>query len=527
MKKGYKTTSPVKVANSDSKLNQFVYHFVVYFTLAIIGWAILLYLNEGIRLPVWALFGVFLCGIVVFILAYRHRYRKAINLLRVRFPQITFDKVLKACFVIAIIVGILARLGFAFIGKPYNPTEPLSDTGIHWEVSRELARGEPMQGDTAMYEAFFPHLMAYSVTLSLFMRIFGQNLFAILISNLLFDLVSMLCLYLLLRSWKSQRAAMIGSIIWLINPIEILYCGVGMSMIVTNTLVLSAILIAYYTYQFYQKENLRLFCLFACLFGLTVAVGNSFRPIFTVIAIAVVVIFLFNVLSKFKQGFQKTVPTIIGLVIMFFSSFAGAKLIDFSYQHLNSYHVPGGTGVGWNFMLGANYESWGRWNRADSARFGELVYGNDVNPNLVEIQSTFFKEGINRYLAMNPLQFIIHFLHKTQVFLIDQNNTIAWPFGEAYNVGTDHVLYQLLHGLGVALFATLFCLAFFFLVSSLRANHSYDQTLFFLCLCFCGLVAASLLVEVMWRYVLQAMVVVIILAACGISKITARKETQS
>lgn len=519
MKRDRKVTSTKKVA-------YYIYRFVLCCTFVVLGWANLLYINEGIRLPLLVLLGIFVFGIIIFILHFRYRHQ-VMALLKTKFPRVNVDNFLKICFIIAIIIGIFSRVGFVFINKAYSPAEPLSDTGIHWEVARGLADNQPMQGDTAIYEAFFPHLMAYSITLSLFMRIVGQNVFAIVISNLIFDLISVVCIYLFLHSWKNKRTAIIGSIIWLINPINILYCGVGMPMIITNTCILLTILLSYYVYQSYQRKDKRALYLLSCLLGLTIALGNSFRPIFTIITIAIIIIFLCYLSSHIKDGSRRIIPATLAVVLLLLCSFMGTKLIDVGYQHINPYHIPGGTGVGWNFMLGANYESSGRWNRADSAWFGELVYGEETTPDLVNIQKSFFKAGIDRYLAMSPSQFINHFLHKTRVLFIDQSDTIAWPFGEAYNVDTRNTMYQVLHSIGIALFAVLLCLAFKFIVVNIQSDSKIDYVLFFLCLCFCGLVAASLLVEVMWRYVLQSMIIVVILASCAIGRIIAKKGLQS
>lgn len=512
-----------KAVKPRNKFTTFVYRFTLFFTLAILGWANLLYINEGIRLPVYILFLIFLCGAFIFTLHYKHYCRRITAFLKTRFPNLNVDHALKICLIIAIVIGVPFRFGFAFIGKPYAPAEPLSDTGIHWEVSRELANNQPMQSDTAIYEAFFPHLIIYSATLSFFMRIIGQNVFAIIISNILFDAVSVLCIYFFLRSWKNTRTAIIGSVLWILSPINILYCGVGMPMVVTNTCILLTITLAYYIYKLYQQRDKRVYLL-ACLLGIIIAIGNSFRPIFTITIITILIIFLCYVFSRIKQGFKKMMPAVLIVGLIMVGSFTGGKLIDIGCQQINPYHVPGGTGVGWNFMLGANYESYGRWNRADSIQFGELVYGENTNPNLVEIQNTFFKEGINRYLAMNPIQLAKHFLHKTKVLFIDQDSSIAWPLGEAYNINTQkNIIYRSLHGMGVAMFAAMFCLSFIFIIHSIQ-SRKIDYVLFFLCLYFCGLVAASLLVEVMWRYILQPMVFIVIFAACNIGKFISNKK---
>lgn len=490
--------------------------FILSLTLLILLWAVLLFVKNGIGIPLILCLVFFIILALTLFLHYTHRDRRIIAWMKNNiFSPARIRKYLVPCMVLAVVVGVILRSAFILIGGRYAPLENLSDTGVHWVGGDMIAREGVLSDNVAIYEGFFPYLMTYSATLSLFMKIFGSSVFAIVSSNILFDLLTMLLLYILLSKWKNKQVACIGVMLWALNPLEILYCGVGMAIVATNFFVIASILVAFLCLQSFRKNSgwLNMWG-WAALLGICVGLGNAYRPLFTVFEIATVIILLVIAIKRKRRLFA----AMSGIVIMIVSTFAVSSAVEFGWSKINPYSI-GNTGVGWSFMLGANYDSWGRWNMSDSKFFGERLSKPDiVGEDFLSMQQEFMDIGIQRYLSMGPVQFITHMLHKTEVMFADsRNTTIAWPVLEAYHIADTNMVYQVAHGTGALfLFGLLVC-SFIYIYRKLFIQKAYDDTLLLLALCFCGLIAASLLVEVMWRYIMPTMAVLVLLSAPQIS----------
>ncbi len=500
------------------RFTQFIFTALLVLMNLVLLWAVLVYLNNGLSISSTALLLIILLAFVCFgILAYHQNYLKFIQWLQRKIPQLTSAKASQIVFIVAIVIGILFRLIFLLIGKHYSPDSDLSDTGFHWFFAQKLANGVAPGVYDGGYGAFFPHLMTYSATLAIFMKIFGTGYQAILLSNLLFDLITTATLYYLLKSWRNQKAARLGAIIWLLNPLEIIFCAVGVSIVVTNTMLALALLLVFLVIKLLRSQSWLKLAALSLALGVVLGIGNAYRPIFTVLLIALTLLYVLQIICQPKNTF---LSVSLSLLLVLAGLFGTGKLIDLGYQAVNQYHVPGGTGVGWNFFVGANYDSWGRWNRQDSTVFGSMLYqesGDEaqVNSDLVGMQKDLFQRGLQRYQSMSLTQLISHFVHKSSVFFADNADTTTWVFYEGFRVDPQHSLYRFMDGCGtIALFiGFLISLLYFFKLFN-QKTQPWQPYLVFLMLSFCGLVAASLLVEVMHRYVLPLTVFLTLFSAC-------------
>lgn len=523
-------SAPTK-STFNHKLTQFIFVALLMIMNLVLLWATLTYLSNGLNLASTALFlTVFLIFTCVGILLYHQNYLKLTQWLKRRFPQLTSAKILQITFIIAITLGVLFRLAFLLISDRYQPESELSDTGFHWFFSQKLAHGtEPGIYDGG-YGAFFPHLMTYSATLAGFMKIFGTGYPAILLSNLFFDLITTVLLYYLLKKWQSQKTAQIGAIIWLLNPLEIIFCAVGVSIVVTNTVLALALLLAFLVIKHLSSRAWVKLALLSLALGITFGIGNAYRPIFTVLLIAIIMLYILQII---RQPKVVIIQASLSIILIIAGLFGAGKLIDLSYQTINPYHVPGGTGVGWNFFVGANYDSWGRWNREDSSIFGKMLFQEDgdevwVNSDLVGMQKELFSQGLQRYQAMSPAQLVAHFVHKTTVFFADNGDTITWVFNESFPFSTNRPFYRFIDGCGViTLFAGLILSLLYFSQLLNQKAKIWQPYLIFLMLSFCGIIAASLLVEVMHRYILPLTIFMTLFAACYLANIRFSKGKTS
>lgn len=524
-------------------LSRILYNAVIIIATLLLGWVFCLYLSDGLDIkPIFLLIPFYLLLVIIVILIYDHNYLKIYQAIHKKFPQLTKQKTIKIIFFVALGIGIIARLSFLIIAERYQPVARLGDTGVHWYYSQELIKGEAISPYEGIYEGFYPHLLTYSALLAFFMGLLGNGVLAICLSNLLFDILAVLLLYSLLRLWKNRTAGYLGAIIWLLNPLEILYCGIGMSIVVTNTFLTLSLFLTYLLVQSIQQRSWLKIWLYALALGVAIGVGNALRPFFIVFIIAFVIFSIYQVLSFGKKYVLPYLMSAVILIVMLATCGMG---IDLMHQSLNPYHVPGGVGVGWNFFVGSNYDSLGRWNSEDYEYWKSLAYGEDFrmegglewdenviseidteNIEIDQIQEQLFNQGIERYKSMNLYQILTLLVGKSQILFSDNSGTITWPFYEAYRMDENNPLYLAIHSVGVLLQVVCICFALLYFlhkILSKKANQKEDKYLFFLALSFCGIVAISLLSEAMRRYCMPISIFFIIFATCELRNLKIKK----
>lgn len=525
------------------QLAHFCFMAIIFFVALLAGWILLLYLVCGLDLQPLPLF--MLVGLVVMVgvlaLLYHKNYQKLFLSLQRKFPHLTLAKFLRVGLILAIIFGLVARLStlclmgrLQFCGKD-------SDFGVNWYYAEALVSPDT---DPAPFEetyvAFYPHLLGYIVTLTAFMGIFGSSYTVVILLNIAFDFLAVLALYILLRKWRDRNTACIGAILWLVNPLQILYCAISMSVVAINAFLVFTFLVGYFVFQQFKRtistsnqpvKNLIFVALLSLLFGLTLCIGNAYRPIFSALLIAFI---LSLVVGVFYCGKKFLLPACIsGLLCV--GVFVGTNSgISALYAHVNPQYSPE-VGIGWNVYVGANYDSRGHWTGSDFSMLRPKLWGEKIDlvdpfdpateaqiqpANLAALQDELLTMGIERYQAMNPLEFISHLVHKTVVLFTGEGTTVptmTWPFVREFGLRDDQPLYQLLHSVGKLIIVFSIALTLVFMSKIFirpKTSNRKDPMVFWIALSLCGLIAASMLVEVMYRYFMPISVFFIVFAAC-------------
>lgn len=517
----------------EPRIIKWFFAFIIGFATLLLGWITLLFANYGINIqPFLLLIPVFTLCILIGVLLYHQNYLKIICHFRKKYPRLNLTVLLKWLLVASVVFGIIIRLAFVVFSDTHNPTPQLGDSGIHWHTAAKIVNGEELTAYEGQYEAFYPHLMTYTGTLAIFMKIFGVNYFAVLISNLLFDLIGVIAFYLLLRRWRGRNAANLGAIVWLLNPLEIMYCATSMPIVITNMFLVIALLLGFLAISFFQKKEWHFFALTSASLGLCLSVGNGFRPFFTVLLIALVLVLICLVI---RQGKSFILPALAGLFLTTLVFVGNNKILDLGYQSMNPYHVPGGVGIGWNIFVGANYDSWGRWNAEDYNWWRSQIYGNscthfeefqydtydciEVHEDLAGLQSELLRMAIDRYKQMSPAMLLRHLLHKTTVLFVDTSAPIVWLV-ETIHIDNEDPYYRAAQTVGTIMLITSVILSLvFFMQLFWRQKLQFDPFILFFTLCFCGLVAVSLLVEVMHRYIMPISIFFLLFSVCQLANL--------
>lgn len=370
------------------------------------------------------------------------------------------------------ILAVMVRLSFLIFSDYYLPLGTTIDTGIHRFAGEEIATfGQIVDPVMGRYEAFFPFLTSYSLIVGMSMKIFGVTYLAILIPNIIFDLIAATAIYSILYKWKANKTiSRLGATLWLLNPLTILFCTEGTALTVVNMFIALSLLKSLPFYGFSQ---------------------------------------LFSLVTQKVNPYYERVSNTIGWNI-----FVGAN-----------YNTEGRWSVGdWEILwpkLHGEHVFDDDWDPTDDT--GAIPRG--------ELQLEFLYAGIERYANMGPAGLVVHLLNKTEMLFGEGVQYPAWNITEQFiNIDGNEGWLRLLHGLAAICHTLCIVAMFVYVVSTLKSSNSprkvikLDWFLFFLLLSFCGLFAAALIPEVMARYMSVFWVVDIIFLTLALWKIISRKH---
>lgn len=425
--------------------------------------AFILSISGGLKLPFLAIIIAFL---VLFLINYKNQSLQLVKALLEN----------KAVLIIIVVLSILARLAPLILNLEYLCENNLSDTGVHYFGAQQLASGG-LDTKIADYEKTFPYLYPYTLFLSTFYGIFGNINVSVVLSNIILDCLSGVFVYLLLTKLHPSSRRL-GLILWSINPFSIVMCWLPMNIILVNCIISAALLVGVSI-----LDGKKLF--WSALFGIIIFIGNLFRPIFTILLIALIIaMFCHNTLNMKR----KVACTLLVLLFAFIPSTILNSIIKEKYDD----DILGSSG-GWSFFVGSNYSTSGQWSREDS----DYYFGN-VAPKYEKIsdaQEAIKHEGFERYKQMGLLKLINHAANKLSV-LFSKIYTSIYDIRHVFGVSEESLLYKLLTSLVGVFFSSLTFLAIMYIQRNSNINHSS----LYLYLSILGFTAAFLIVEVMNRY---------------------------
>ena len=297
------------------------------------------------------------------------------------------------------------------------------------------------------------------------------------LSNIILDSISCFFIYLLLNKLHPSSKRM-GILLWSINPFSIVMCWLPMNIILVNCIITAALLVGVFI-----LNNDKLF--WSALFGVIIFIGNLFRPIFTILLIALIIAMLCHNVSSVKK---KVACTLLVLLFAFVPNAILTNAIKEKYDD----NILGSSG-GWSFFVGSNYSTSGQWSREDSDYYFGIIAPK--YEKISDAQEEIKHEGIERYRQMGPLKIIDHMANKLSV-LFSKISTSIYDIKYTFGIEEDTLLYKILTSLVGVFFSTLAFLAIQYMRNAIKANHLS----LYLYLSILGFTAAFLIVEVMNRY---------------------------
>lgn len=490
---------------------------VLWISFLITLWILLICLNDGLGIEG----SKYLAGLFVITLA----LGGGVTFLRRRRPKFFgHPKFYLVLTIVAVVMGVILRLVFLRFYQNYAPVDNGSDTGIHWYAAQEiLETGRIRDEFMGNYEAFFTQLTSYTLLVAVSMWFVGVNYLAILLPNILFDLIAAGAIYLLLKKWKGEKVAAWGVVLAMINPLCICFCVEGLALSVVNMFIALGFWLIYVLWKFLQRGEYGKFWLSAGVTGLVLACGNAFRPVFSVLVIAVFGMLVLDSLQR--VDWKHTLKSGGGFVIMLVVFVVGGLGWDGIYRLANPYYqTERHSMLGWNFFVGANFETEGRWSQEDSRLIGPSFYSDEdgkVTPP-EEVNAEFMKMGLERYRGMDLGRIGLHFLNKSRILFGENEVRVAENLREQFdNVDGNETWYKITNTVAMitlTVFAIL-TVIYFWTIIKVTKREKIDLFGVLVSLIFCGFFVSSLLVEVMSRYVSIFVVPMVVFGACVMPKL--------
>lgn len=269
----------------------------------------------------------------------------------------------------------------------YTNVEPFSDFGRYYENAIILSEGGNISFPD--FIAAFPHNLIFSVILSFIFRLFGTSVQVAQFSGALFSAFSVVLIFLIGKKTLGEKHGLWASILWLFMPSRILYT---LLISTENLFNFISLIIIYFFLEaldcHQDKKRHLLFGLTGILFALLAAI----RPNGMIIMIACFIIYLLFIKEDESSHSKKRSPRklIVSLIIIscyLISSFLINVFIEDEIDRPTTSNA-----LGWNFYVGMNEESNGRWNNLDNDRFWTLL--SQKGPE--ETQNELFKLAIER-----------------------------------------------------------------------------------------------------------------------------------
>lgn len=392
-------------------------------------------------------------------------------------PKILNNKKLN----ILLTIGILIRIILIFL----NYGEPYSDYQNFYNSSINFAN----YGTINKYIEVFPHLIYYIICLGSIFKLFGTSYTLVVILNVFIDILATL---ILIKFFKSKTAG----VIWLLNPINIMWCSIAHPTVITNFFLLLSFLILFKLLNSLNKNNKKDLYKKAIFFSAILSIANLFRPIMIILLIALLIYFFILKISK-KDLKKYLIVTIIilGSYLIF------NKSISFMTNNLLSNNIADTT-VGWNIYVGSNMKSNGTWNEEQQIEFNKL-FNSNTSPN--EIQEHFLEKGVNQYKNNGLINNIKLFIKKAIVLVGSPDSLTCYVFNKMQSNSIPNYIQFILKIITSTSYYILLLFNIIFAYKKLR-NINRNDDVYILQLFIIGVISSHLLVEVSPRYCLMLIV---------------------
>lgn len=399
----------------------------------------------------------------------------------------THSRLLNNIFISGIVaIFIIITLKWLYI----VPTEQISDFWIFWDKAPSALAGQPLMETPHDYFAKFAYQTGFLVYIMTIVKLFGSNILAMQLLNVLYQIIILLLTYSLSNKlFANVRISRIAVILLAIN-----IDWFALNSQADNQYLASML----YLLTFYLISNNKLWSF--GLAGLTLAIGWIIRPIGPVILIAIICYSLWFIL---KESPKKIIGKNILLVTICFSTiFAAGFLVRAS--GLNPYGLANND-TEWKLISGLNYESNGTY----SEELNKSLNGSESREINKATEKRVLAEQIHHLNEVNGWGRL--FIHKLAILWARNAESIPFTgFGEGHSPKA-YWTAALLGYLGSFLIVVFSWVGSFSLLKSKN-----DPMILLLVLTILGFTLAELIIEVQGRYRIELIPILSIIAGMGV-----------
>lgn len=407
------------------------------------------------------------------------------------------------------------------------PMKPESDYKTYYEIALLLNRGTLIEEGVGYcdYVAIFPHVLGYSAFLAKMLQIFGSSVQTGQYVNVALAVACCFLCWRIARLLGGKISAMVVLAITAFWPSQILYNNFLASEYLFSFLLYLCIwLFLHITICYTPKsgkvsKGIPMYLLLGVLLGITSAV----RPMGLIALIAMGICLVSsrmpipirprNDLSVSARGMRSGWIRFACILLAYLLSSAFlTKCVSFTVDR----DLAGGSAsMGYNLLVGLNYDSYGGWNEADSA----YLYDALEETGSAEQAQLACRDLALQRLKTDPKRLLDLFVHKFNVLWNNDDYGTTWNFifleqhGELTQPLTDQ-LYRIQNFNNIWYFVT----AFFAGIGGLYLLRSRGHWADVLILLFLGTVGMHLFVENQNRYHFHTLYTLAILSGVGLSE---------
>lgn len=381
----------------------------------------------------------------------------------------------KKTIILLILFGILIRILLLFL----NYKNVYSDEATFYYNAVKLANNTNIN---TRYIAVFPYLYSYILLLGSIMNFIGTGFKTVVLTNILLDMIGSYFIYLIGNKLKNKELGIKMMLLWLYNPLQILWCTKALPVIIVNTLFIICI----YTFIILLKsDTIKKKITLSIILGILLGISNSFRPIFIIFLIAMICYYIYNLLIKENKTDIKLINLIIIIIIFitcnnFYTSLVSSK---------TNYKIGNNTS-GWTLYLGSNLKSNGAW--FEVSEFNEFLNLNENEFNVQKIHKYFKTQAINNYKTYNVVDLIKLF---TKKYYILTSNIPSYTYENTIKPLTNNKLTII-----CKLYLIIFWITLILNCITIKIKNIKNPITIFLIIIEIGLILSHLLVEVSPRY---------------------------
>ncbi|WP_028986882.1 glycosyltransferase family 39 protein [Thermicanus aegyptius] len=389
-------------------------------------------------------------------------------------------------------------------------TKPFSDFDLYHQYALNASLGKFHLWDKTVL--VFPHRIGFPLLLSFFYKIFGGSLLTARILNLFFSFLSAVLLYLIGNEIFQKKVGQIAALLFSLWPSQIMYN----SVIASEHIFIFFFLFSLYFYILAIKKQMRsLKAIYFALSALFLSISQFIRPI----ALMLIPIFFLSILFLSTQpGWRRRIlhgiKVVSFMTVVFLLFFGIFCYIAYQLTGINMFK----SSSGYNLLVGTNVKSNGVYNDEDARILEEFHYDFDT------VHHEAQKRAIHRVLS-SPLNFMRLLEKKYAIMWGDDSYGAGWSLHDISH--PNKISNKLVHHkLSLIVLSQCYYIAvlFFALFGSLFALKEINFYGLPILLVFWIHVVAYSFLEVQSRYHYPAIILLLILSAYGLVKISEEKE---